>query len=218
MSDGREQAGAPVEMTDLLAPARCAVVIIDLQNDYVHEDGAVARMGQDVTAGQAIMPAVHRLVDAARAVDVPRIYVRTTHGPWTDTPAWRSRGATGHELDVDNVPLVREGTWGAELYQLSPRPDEIVVTKHRYSSFAYTALELNLCAVGRDTVVLAGTQTDICVEATATDAIMRGFHPVLAADCVATSTPERQAIGHERFVGHLGRVTSLEDIRRAWKQ
>lgn len=212
MSDRR----APV--SDHLAPDRCAVLIVDLQNDYIHDDGAVARMGQDVAAGQAIMPAVHALIDAARAVDVPRIYVRTTHGPWTDTPAWRGRGSTGNDLDIGNVPLVQPGTWGSELYQLAPQADELVVTKHRYSSFAYTALELNLCAAGRDTVVLAGTQTDVCVEATATDAIMRGFHPVVAPECVATSTPGRQVIGLERFASHLGRVISLDEIRRAWKQ
>lgn len=200
-----------------LVPRRCALVVIDLQRDYVDDGGAMAQMGQDVAAGQAIMPAVHALIDAARDAAATRIYVCTNHGPWTDTSAWRRRGATGHDLAIEAVPLVRPDTWGAELYQLSPRPDELVVTKHRYSAFAYTALELNLRAVGCDTVLLAGVQTDVCVEATATEAIMRGFTPVLVADCVATATPERQATGLARFASHLGRVMSLDEVQRAWK-
>lgn len=199
-----------------LQPDRCAVVVVDLQNDYVDADGAIARMGQDTTAGRAILPAVHRLIDAARSAGTVVIYVRTTHGPWTDTPAWRTRGSTGSDLAVDSVPLVQAGTWGAELYELSPRDDELVVTKHRYSAFAYTALELNLRARGVDTVVLAGVQTDVCVEATATDALMRGFHPVLVAECVATATPERQAEGLRRFTSHLGNIVDLGRLAQAW--
>lgn len=191
---------------------RCAVVVIDLQNDYLHADGAIAQMGQDTAAGRAIMPAVHALVDAARESGVPRIYVRTTHGPWTDTPAWRERGSAGDDLAVAAVPLVRPNTWGAELYELAPRDDELVVTKHRYSGFLYTSLELNLRACGRDTLLLAGVQTDVCVEATATDAIMRGFHPVLVRDCVATASDERQAAGLRHFAGHLGHVAGLRDV------
>jgi ureidoacrylate peracid hydrolase len=195
---------------------RCAVVVVDLQNDYCHEDGALALMGRDVAAVQAMIPDVARMIDAARAAGVPVIFVRTTHGEWTDTPAWVERGRGGPSLDTQRVPIVRAGTWGAEFYGVAPGEGDHIVTKHRYSAFLYTPLELALRAKRRDTILLAGATTNICVAATATDGLMRGFSPILVRQCVATHTEAEQAAAFAEFEDHVGVVADLADLLDVW--
>src|SRR5919106_833740 len=111
---------------------KCAVALVDYQNDFCHERGAVGQMGQSAEAAAAIYPQIEELLEAARAAGVPRIFIRVAHSEWTDTPAWTKRGSGVHPFDV---PVVREGTWGAEFYRVVPQPDELVLTKHRYSAF-----------------------------------------------------------------------------------
>lgn len=200
----------------LLQPLQSALVIVDVQNDYCHPDGALTAMGHDPTAIQAALPAICRLVDRARSVAAPRIYVRTIHSHWFDTDGWLARGRGGHVLLADSSAFVQAGSWGAEFYGLAPAGDELVITKHRYSAFAYTPLELALQAKRVETVVLCGTQTNICVQATATDALFRGFTPILVADAVATSTDHQQAHALREFAEHLGHVVTVDQVLSAW--
>ncbi len=195
---------------------RCAVVVVDMQNDFCHEHGATARMGHDVTWAQAIVPEVEALAAAARRHGVPVVFVRTTHSHWFDTPGWLGRGRAGTSLNVERMPITQHGSWGAELYGVAAKPEDLVLTKHRYSAFAYTPLELVMHAKGRDTILLAGTRTNVCVEHTAMDALIRGFHPVLVRECVAADGPARQEAALAEFTDHIGAVLSRSDIERAW--
>lgn len=205
-------------MTPLVEnPSCCAVVVVDMQNDYCHPDGAMARMGNDVTAAARVLPNVLSLLELARDHGVPCILVRTTHGPWTDTHGWRSRGQGGDMLDLEQTPLVAVGSWGAEFFEVEPRPEDLVVTKHRYSAFAFTPLELALHARDRDMVLCAGTMTNACVEATAIDAVMRGFRAALISDCTATSSDEAQRLGLAKFAALIGPVIDLATLRAAWQ-
>lgn len=135
----------------------------------------------------------------ARRADGPWIVVRVAHSPWTDDPAWAVRGASGAILDVARIPLAREGTWGAEFFGIEPDPDALVLTKHRYSAF-HTLVELYLRARGATTIVLAAVVTNVCVHATARDALHAGFRPVVLEDATAAHSSE----AHER---------AMEDVR-----
>jgi ureidoacrylate peracid hydrolase len=198
-----------------LAPERCAVVVIDLQNDYCHDDGTFAQIGYDVARAQAIIGAVNELVELAHRLQVPVVYLRTTHGPWTDAPAWLRRPRAG-DADIERKALVQAGTWGAELYGVSPQARDLVLTKHRYSGFAYTPLELALRAKCRDTVVLAGALTDVCVEATAIDAGAAGFFAVLVPECTVAATDTLQSMAETSFADHIGAVVGLRELQTAW--
>lgn len=201
---------------DIVAPERSALLIVDLQNDYLHEDGAFAKMGEDTTALQKIIPAVNELLDIARSADVPRIFVRQTHSAWFNTQGWLARGRGSTVLPVDRIPLVEDGTWGAEFFGVEPRDDELVITKHRYNGFEYTPLELALRAKEKDTTIFCGAATNVCVKYTALGALFRGFHPILVRDCVATGDPELQATALREFSEHIGNVVELDDIRDVW--
>jgi ureidoacrylate peracid hydrolase len=206
------------DLADLLAPDRCALVLVDLQNDYCHPEGALAARGADVHAAATAAAATAVALDAARAAGVPCIHLRTEHSLWTDTPAWVMRGSTGDVLDVPETPVALAGTWGAEPFVVEAGPDDRVITKHRYSGFAYTSLELSLRARCRETIVLAGVTSDVCLRATALDALARGFLPVLMSDCSASTTPRRHADAMEQFAGSLGPVLDSSTVRAAWRQ
>jgi ureidoacrylate peracid hydrolase len=213
-----------VRTTDLTKPGaapladrdRCAVVVIDLQNDYCHEDGGFARIGYDVSGVQAVVDRVEELIAVAHAHDVPVIFLRTTHGEWSDTQAWAERPRAGSTDPEGRVPLVEDGTWGAELYRLVPGERDRVIVKHRYSGFAYTPLELALRAKGRDTVILVGTTTHICVKATAVDALMCGFYTALVPECTVAPTPALEAASQYDFSDHIGAIVPLAELSSLW--
>ena len=200
-------------MSNELDVRSCALVLIDYQNDFCHLDGAVAQSGHSVEAGSAIYPQIAELIASARAAGVPRIFVRVAHSEWTDTPAWTHR-ASGKA--IFEVPLVREGTWGAEFFKIEPQPDELVMTKHRLSAFLYTPLKLVLQAKQVRSVVLAGVQTDVCVRAIALDAMQEGFVPVVVEDCVATRDDAAHDQALDEIRTRVGHVVKLSDIRSAW--
>lgn len=201
---------------DGLDPARCLLAVIDVQNDFCHEDGAFARMGHRVDMAAAAVRGIGSALDLARRVDVPRVVVRVAHSSWTDDPAWAARGAAGSVLDIARVPVAREGTWGAEFFGIEPDPDAMVLTKHRYSAFVHTPLELYLRARGAATIVLAGVATNVCVHATARDALHAGFLPVVLADATASHSAEAHERALEDIRSFIGRVATVADLERAW--
>jgi ureidoacrylate peracid hydrolase len=190
--------------------------VVDFQNDFCHEDGAIARLGQDVSGARALLPNIEALLAAAREAGVPRVYVRVAHSEWTDAPVWHARGSMGAILDVARVPIAREGTWGAALYALEAQPDELVLTKHRYSAFAHTPLRLVMQARGATHIVLAGVQTNVCIHGTARDAVQDGFVPVVVEDCVAAGTELEHDTALADIRQRMGTVTTLEELRAGW--
>lgn len=200
-----------------LSPDGCILAIVDFQNDFCHEDGAIARLGQSTEGARDLVPALEALLEAARRAAVPRVFVRVAHSEWTDAPAWKRRGAGGSLLDVARIPVAREGTWGAEFYKVVPQEDELVLTKHRYSAFAHTPLQLVMQAREASTIVIAGIQTNVCVHATARDAVQLGFTPVVVEDCVAANSTVEHDVALADIRTRIGPVVSLEEVRDAWQ-
>jgi ureidoacrylate peracid hydrolase len=194
---------------------RSVLIVVDVQNDFCHPDGTAARMGLDVGAVQAVVSNIVDLIELSRAHGIPRIYLRGEHNRWFDSPTWVARGAAGRSIHAERIPYVRSGTWGADFYVVSPTEDELVIVKHRYSGFAFTPLELALQTLGADTVLISGTATHVCVEATARDAIMRGYRPIVVSDCVASGQAELHRAALVDMSEYLGPVVSLGDIRQA---
>ena len=99
-------------------PKYAALVVVDVQNDFVSPEGSAGKRGEDVGAAMSMVPNLLRLIDQARRVGLTIVYIRTTHSEWTDTPSWIYRTSQKGGLST-----CREGTWGAEFYEgISPRP------------------------------------------------------------------------------------------------
>jgi ureidoacrylate peracid hydrolase len=188
-----------------------AVLVIDVQNDFCHEDGGLCKLGAyDLELIQPMVPKLSAFVDAARAGGIPVVWVKTEYDDATTSSRW-SRRHGGEE-----VRICRPGTWGAEWYGLDPADNEIVVVKHRYSPFVNAPLETVLRARGFETLLLTGVTTNVCVESTARDAFMRDYQVVVVSDCVAASDPATNEASLQNIRRHFGAVLSSQDIERIW--
>jgi len=195
------------------APQWAALLVVDVQNDFVSSKGSAAQRGEDVSAAQAMVPTLIRLIAEARRVALPVIYVKTIHGEWTDTPSWIYRKSQQSALNT-----CREGSWGAEFYdRISPLPSERVVIKHRYSAFINTDLNTVLKAKGVESVLVTGVATNVCVETTARDAYMYDYYVTMVGDCAAAYDPKLHETTLENMRRHFGLVASSEEIIATWQ-
>ncbi|MFQ5855418.1 MAG: cysteine hydrolase family protein [Anaerolineae bacterium] len=201
-----------IELTEKIHPRHTVLIVVDMQNDYCHPEGALAHNGTDVSSTQAMLPRLVALIEAARQAGTKIIFIRTTHDEWTDSPARK-------ELPrLRSMPVCRTGTWGSEFYGVSPGPDDYVITKHRYSAFLDTSLDLVLRSVGARTLIVTGVSTHTCVDCTARDGFQRDYFIVVPDDCTATYSPRVQKATLANLERHYGDVTTSNEIVGAWAQ
>ncbi len=194
-------------------PRWAALLVVDVQNDFVSPKGSAAQRGDDVSTAQAMAPGLIRLIDEARRVSLPVIYIKTTHSEWTDTPSWIYRKSQEKTLGT-----CREGSWGAEFYDgISPLPQERVVIKHRYSAFINTDLNTVLKAKGIQSVLVTGVATNVCVETTARDAYMFDYYVTMVEDCAAAYDARLHETTLENIRRHFGLVASSREIMETWQ-
>jgi len=196
-------------------PNHTAVIIVDVQNDFVHEKGSLSMAGRDVRPAQAVIPTIEELVKKTRERGVRLIWVRTEHAPWTNSAAWLGR--IERKQDIKHFPICSVGSWGSEIYRLKVKSEEIVVTKHRYSAFLNTDLDLILRSLEIRTVIIAGVTTNVCVESTARDAIMRDYYTVTLSDCTAADSEEEHNASLYTLGHYFGIVTTSAELFHAWE-
>lgn len=193
---------------------RCAaLLIIDVQNDFCHEDGQVAARNPDAVSVQRVVPVIERLIGQARQAGVPVIFIRTTHSAATSSEVWANRT----ERHRGKPDLVQEGAWGAQFYKLVPQEGDIIVEKHRYSAFSGTELDATLRALGRKSLVITGVATNVCVESTAREGFGREFHVTLVEDGCAAYDRELELATFRNIERSFGKVVDSAHIIRAWQ-
>ena len=209
-------------LEERVEPGHTALLIVDMQNDFVHQEGVFARVGLDVTMFQEITPRVIDLTRQARALDIPVIFIQMNHSKWTNSDVWlQRRRVTAHDRagTLPHVDLVAPGSWGAKWYgDLQPGKEDFVVTKHRYSAFINTNLDLVLRSLKCRTLVVTGGETSLCLGTTAMDGLMHDYYIVLPEDCIAGIDPEthRMTLGIlDRF---FGIVTTSDEIMKIWRK
>ena len=181
----REVSGKLVResLEEVLDPAVCAVVSVDMQNDAMHPEGMLAQAGNDISGMLQILPRCQAFLEEARRLGILVVHVETITLPdgRSDSPSWlRAKGL------IVQSDFFLEGTWGAEFSpEVAPISGEPVVTKHRSSAFHNTDLDLILGSNAIETVVVIGEQTPGCIEATYRDAAYHDYYNVLIEDCVA---------------------------------
>jgi ureidoacrylate peracid hydrolase len=178
-------------------PEHTAVLVIDVQNDFFARGGTFDRIGRDVSVVRRMMPPLHALLDGARQAGVPVIFIRYGLTEATESDVFLEQRSRGRA----DQPICREGTWGAEFYEVAPRPEDPVVVKHRYSGFIGTDLTVILRAMGVRTLVMTGIASNGCVEATARDGFMHDYYIVFVDDCTASYSEEL----------HRATLTNIED-------
>ncbi|MCW2959137.1 MAG: isochorismatase family protein [Solirubrobacterales bacterium] len=192
---------------------RAALVVIDMQNDYCHEDGACGKTFPFWTTEHTarMIPVLQETIAAAREAAVPVVWVRSSYSPWVMSRRWERRGA-GEPLHI-----CRPGTWGSDLHEgFEPQDGEAIIVKPRYSAFVGTQFELGLRVQGIETLYITGVTTNVCIETTARDAFMRDFDAVVVGDCAATYAPAVHEASLWNVRTHFGRVMTAAEVRSRW--
>jgi nicotinamidase-related amidase len=202
------------EPREILAPLHTALIVIDMQNDFVADDGNMAQVGNDPSAIQAIVPALQRLVDGARRARVLVVHIQTIvlADHRSDSDSWLFSKLKG----VSSADWCLEGTWGAEIIpDLAPLPGEPVVTKYRSSAFINTNLDLILRSNGIRTVVICGEQTPGCIDATLRDSTFFDYYNAVVEDAIAAY---RQDLHEAALLIQRARhqVLRVDDLLALW--
>ncbi len=175
-------------------PSRTALVVIDMQRDFVEPGGFGAALGNDVAPVAAIIPTVRRLLDGARGAGMMIVHTRECHLPDLSDcpPAKRNRGEPSLRIG-DTGPMGRilvAGEPGVEIVpELAPRDGEHVIDKPGKGAFYATPFGDLLARNGITHLILAGVTTEVCVQTTMREANDRGFECLLAEDATESYFP-----------------------------
>ena len=190
---------------------KVALLVIDMQRDFIEEGGFGAALGNDVSRLRAIIPTVARLLDGFRAAGLPVLHTRECHAPDLSDcpPAKRLRGAPSLRIG-DPGPMGRiliAGEPGAEILpELAPLPGETVIDKPGKGAFYATNLQQILQARGITQLIVAGVTTEVCVQTTMREANDRGYDCVLAQDATESYFPAFKTATVEMIVAQGGIV------------
>jgi nicotinamidase-related amidase len=188
-----------------------ALIVIDMQRDFLDPDGYAAAAGLDVAALRGTIPAIRRLLSGARQAGMLVVHTREGHRPdLSDCPPAkleRSRAA-GAEIGTRG-PLGRllvRGEAGHDIVpELQPQAGEPVVDKPGYGAFTHTDLENILRNRAIERLIICGVTTEVCVHSTLREAVDRGYRCVLVGDACASADAELHAAAL-RMVGVEGGI------------
>jgi nicotinamidase-related amidase len=201
----------PFALTEFeIAAGRTALLVIDMQNDFLHAGGWYARQGIDIAHMQAAIAPTAALVSEARARGVPVIWTR--HG-FRDA---RDAGLLARHRPFFAGGGLRHGSWGYEvLAECGPHPADWFIEKQRLSAFYGTNLEVVLRALRAETVICCGVLTNQCVAATSKDASFRDIAPIVVREAVGTTLPHLHAPALEMMGVGWAEVRGLGDTLAA---
>lgn len=196
-----------LHLFDSLDPRRTALLVIDMQNAFVAPGAPI-----EVPAARAIVAPINRLTRELRRRGVPIIWV--LHENRGDGRDWAgffdAFVAPGRRAEAAAALAA-----GADLQKLHPdletAPGDLRVAKNRYSAFIKSDFEKTLGERGIDTLLIAGTKTNVCVECTARDAMMLDYKVALISDCTAALSDDEHRATLENVIQQFGDVLTANE-------
>jgi ureidoacrylate peracid hydrolase len=219
--------GAPASLVarpEALAidPARAALIVVDMQNAFVHKGGLFDLAGMDIAGAQGVVHTIRRILDGARPAGLRVIYLQIGYRPdlrdsgGPASPNWHRELALRLMRERPELVgrLLVHGTWDfAIVDELAPRDGDLVIPKARYSGFAGTPLDSVLRTSGVTHLVFTGIATNVCVESTVRDAFFHEYWPVVVADATMPAGPaSQQAATLFNVETFFGSVTTAADV------
>lgn len=200
---------------------RSALIVVDMQNDFLHPDGNFgcearerAELAIDMPFLASTIPTTARLLGAFRRARRPVVYITHVLKPdYSDAafPYWRVRLRPAQGNRTHCV----EGTWGAEIVdELGPFDGEPVIVKKGFGGFANTPLDTTLRNMGVTTCVVAGVTTCVCVSTTVRGGIEYNYRMVVVGDAVAEVSRDTHQAELKTMNRILADVRSTEEIER----
>jgi|KBSSwiStaDraftv2_1062776.scaffolds.fasta_scaffold969088_1 ureidoacrylate peracid hydrolase len=193
-----------------LHPGRTALVVIDMQNHFVAEGGF-----GEVPPARVIVPAINELAAPLRAHGVPIVWIQTTARDAFERWPAQHRDIMAPERARRRLASLDESAPGFALYPgLDVRPGDLRLTKIHYSALTpgSSTLHAELQKRSVDTVLIAGTATNVCCESTGRDAMMHNYRAIIVSDCTATWTDAEQAATLDLFASFFGDVLTADEV------
>jgi len=205
-------------MSLTLPRERTAVLVIECQNDLIHESkigtkgigGALAAAVKE----RNVLDHIGHVLDAARAVQAPVLYANKDSRPGiptTNAPIFRM---------ATRSPILVEGTWGAEVHAaIAPQPGDHVIRRFLSVDASYgSGLFGTLRALGRTVIVAMGVSTNFAVEGTVRGAVNRLFEVVVPEDCCASVPHEMHRFSIDHILSLLGIVSTSDEVAAALRK
>jgi ureidoacrylate peracid hydrolase len=195
---------------DVLDPAKTALVVVDMQNTFC-EPGAPA----EVPCSRGIVDNINALTAELRARGVPVIWLlhaNTHQGERSDWDLFFNYVVADdvRQQTIESLAPGRQEVWR----ELTTSSQDLTIIKNRYSALiaGSSTLERVLRNLGIDTILIAGTKTNVCCEATARDAMMLDFKVVMVCDCCAALSDEEHQASLETIIQQFGDVLSRDEV------
>jgi len=191
-------------LQDAIAPRRTALLIIDVQNDFCHEDC------------KTMVPRLQGLISVARKAGVFVVYIQNVVLPtsMSDSPPEIARRRKFGMRSEVTVP----GTWGYDIVeQVAPQPTDLVVCKHRMNAFLGTSLDRLLRNQGIETIVCTGMATHGCVMNTAYAALMQDYYVAVVKDCVAAFRRDLHDVALLLMDNTVHYLLESDQLKNLWK-
>jgi biuret amidohydrolase len=210
----------------LIEPGATALMVIDMQRDFLDSRGYAAKAGLDVNLLRTAIRPISDLLAAARKRGVLVIFTREANAPdLSDVPPCFADAGLRSGAPVGTVgPMGRflvRGEYGSDIVdELMPMPQEIVIDKPGFSAFEGTALGALLNARSIRTLVISGITTEVCVSSTLRSAVDRGFRCLTVRDACASSYPHLHSAALEMIAvegGVFGRVVDSAEVIASWR-
>jgi nicotinamidase-related amidase len=200
-------------------PQRTALILIDMQRDFLEPGGFGETLGNDVSLLQAAVAPCKALLEGARHHGLLIIHTREGHRPdLSDAPRAKvERGAPSARIGAPG-PMGRilvRGEPGHDLIpELYPRAGETVIDKPGKGAFFATDLHAILINRGIENLIVCGVTTEVCVHTTVREANDRGYRCIVPSDCCASYFPEFHEIGLRMIKAQGGIFGWVSDARR----
>ena len=193
---------------DAIVPGKTALVVIDMQNAFLAPGAPV-----EIADARDIVPNINRLADAVRDTGGHVAWIQVTLNSVADWPTYCNFVLSPGNAEA-LVAQLTEGSMGHQIWPaMRVRSGDTVMTKNRFSAFLPTACELTalLRAKHIDTVLIAGTLTNVCCESSARDAVMLDFKTIMVSDANATRSDEEHAASLISFMQSFGDVRTTAE-------
>lgn len=205
-------------LEDQVNPGHTALLVIDPQNDFCANDGALIRiMGWDPSRIQRSVPRLNRFIQRSREAQLMVVWTKSLIDPVRSKPSFKARGFM-QEAKAKLIEPVKAATDGSEWYSevLKPLDNEYVITKYHYDAFADTDLDLLLRGRGIKTLLLTGYTTNVCVETAARDGYLKGYYIVAVSDCTEAPTKQEYEASIFNMGTYFGKAATSDEIAKIW--